>query len=243
MPMKYIKTALLCLFVFSVQVSFSQNSISDSIQHEHAAKNAREFYRASMKENLLLFNGSEYGSIGHNSFGSPFFESDSLLNGSILFMNNWYEDLNFQYDLMIDKLVMYDYKKSYSVTLAGEQIKEFIINGHHFYRLENIASSNTAGFYENLVEGVNKLWARREKKVVLSSNAEDRTSRFTQYNSYFIQKNRLFYPVADENSLLKTMEDKKDDIKKYIRKNKIKFRKQFESAAVKVLVYYNQLMP
>ena len=241
--MKYIKTALLCLLILSVQVSFSQNPISDSIQYEHAVKKARDFYRASMKENLLLFNGSEYGSIGHNSFGSPFFESDSLLKGSILFMGNWYEDLNFQYDLMIDKLVMYDYKKSYSVTLASEQIKEFIINGHHFYRLQNSAVLTKEGFYENLVEAVNKLWARREKKVVLSANAEDRTSRFTQYNSFFIQKNKLFYPVDDESSLLKTMEDKKDDIKKYIRKNKIKFRKQFESSAVKVLVYYNQLIP
>lgn len=240
--MKYLTTALLCILVFSVQVAYSQNPISDSLQYDHAVKNARDFYRASMKENLLLFNGSEYGSVGHNSFGSPFFEFDSLLKGSILFMDNWYEDVNFQYDLMIDKLVMYDYKKNYSVILAGEQIKEFIINGHHFYRLKNGDGLTKEGFYENLVDGQDKLWARREKKVVLSSNAEDRTSRFTQYNSFFIQKNKIFYPVDDESSLIKTMEDKKEDIKKYIRKNKIKFRKQFETAAVKVLAYYNQLM-
>ncbi len=240
--MKYIITALLCVLVFSVQISYSQNPISDSIQYSHAAKNARDFYRSSMKENLLLFNGSEYGRIGHNSFGSPFFESDSLMNGSILFMDNWYEDVNFQYDLMLDKLVMYDYKKSYSVLLASEQIKEFIINGHHFYHLQNNASLSKAGFYENLVDGKNKLWAKREKKVVLSANAEDRTSRFTQYNSFFIQKNKLFYAVDDESSLLKTMEDKRDELKKYFRKNKIKFRKQFESSAVKAVAYYNQLM-
>ena len=75
----------------------------------------------------------------------------------------------------------------------------------------------------------NKLWAKREKKVVLSANAEDRTSRFTQYNSFFIQKNKLFYAVDDDSSLLKTMEDKRDELKKYFRKNKIKFNKSVRS--------------
>jgi len=75
---------------------------------------------------------------------------------------------------------------------------------------------------------------------VLSANAEDRSAHFTQFNDFFVQKNNSFYPVDNESSFTKIMDDRKDEIKKYIRNNKMKFRKQFEESVIKVLTYYNQ---
>jgi len=240
MPKKNITIIIFSIAAFSFHTAFSQTSFSDSVQYHQAIKSTKDFYKASVRENLMLYNGSEYGRTGHNALGFPFFETDSLLNGSIFFNNNRYEDENFQYDIVIDKLVLYDYKKSYSIILAAEQTKEFIINGHHFFYLQNNPILKKTGYYEKLVDGPTILWARREKKVVLSANAEDRSAHFTQFNDFFVQKNNSFYPVDNESSFTKIMDDRKDEIKKYIRNNKMKFRKQFEESVIKVLTYYNQ---
>ena len=59
---------------------------------------------------------------------------------------------------------------------------------------------------------------------------------------YLIQKNETLYPAESENSILLLLKDKNDELKKYIRVNKIKFKKQFELSAIKVINYYNQLI-
>jgi len=242
MQKRNIAIIIFSVFIFSIQIVFSQINFSDSLQYHQAEKNTRDIYRSLIKENLMLYNGSEYGRTNHAAFGFPFFLSDSLINGSIVYNNNLYEDINFQYDIVIDRLVIYDYKKNYFITLAAEKTNEFIIDGHHFYYLQNNATLKNIGFYEKLVDGTKNLWGKREKKLLQSSNAEDRGSRFIQYNSFFVEKNNQFFSADNESSLMKIMDDKKEELKKYIRKNKLRFGKQFESSAIKLVTYYNQLI-
>ena len=229
------------ILLFTCICLFAQSQSEDSILLATAIKKVKSQYQISIKENLLLFNGSEYGKTVQQSKGFPFFDSENLLNGSIFFDDKLYEDLNFQYDLTLDKVIINDFKKNYLITLATEKINYFIINGHEFVRL-SINANKSAGFYERLNKGNISLWAKREKKLVLPANAEEKTPSFIQYDHYLIQKNETLYPAESENSILLLLKDKNDELKKYIIVNKIKFKKQFELSAIKVINYYNQLI-
>ena len=237
MPKKNITIIIFIIAAFSFHTAFSQTSFSDSVQYHQAIKSTKDFYKASVRENLMLYNGSEYGRTGHNALGFPFFETDSLLNGSIFFNNNWYEDENFQYDIVIDKLVLYDYKKSYSIILAAEQTKEFIINRHHFFYLQNNPILKKTGYYELAQEKINLI----EKIIKSDRKFMDNEDLFDDFfNESYKRSFLIAKSVENEYSFIKIMDDRKDEIKKYIRNNKIKFRKQFEVSAIKVLTYYNQ---
>ena len=53
--------------------------------------------------------------------------------------------------------------------------------------------------------------------------------------------NDVYYSVDGKNALLDVLKDKKDDLKKYIRTNKLNFKKNLESSLVLVTIYYSQL--
>jgi hypothetical protein len=47
--------------------------------------------------------------------------------------------------------------------------------------------------------------------------------------------------VSTESDVLKVFKDKRKDISKYLRQNKIKFKKDHEFAMIKMAEYYDQL--
>ncbi|MES1221553.1 MAG: hypothetical protein ABUT20_38995, partial [Bacteroidota bacterium] len=92
-----------------------------------------------------------------------------------------------------------------------------------------------------LVDGKISVYARREKQLKVSSSA-DEDAKYLEYNFYFIRKNDRFYKVDDKSSLLNLLIDKKDQLKKFIKANKLNFRKRLEEAIVKTTNYYIQLI-
>jgi len=55
------------------------------------------------------------------------------------------------------------------------------------------------------------------------------------------KNNERYYPVDTKSDLLTALHDKKEEIKKFVQKNKSDFRKDFENALIKTADYYNQL--
>ena len=54
-------------------------------------------------------------------------------------------------------------------------------------------------------------------------------------------KDTVFYPVREKNSALNVMKDRKSELSKFIHQDKIKFRKDFETALLKTVAYYDSL--
>jgi hypothetical protein len=241
MQKNLMRKAVLGIFVFPFYAAFSQSFSTDSLQYNTALKHIRSQYQNSLKENLLLYSGSEYGRTEQNAKGFPFFETDSATKGSVYYNDNFYDDIPLLYDMALDKVVIFDYKKSNLLTLSSEKIKQFNINGHVFIRLETNSSIKNFGFYERLSDGSTIFWAKREKKLTLSTNSDERNSHFTQYNNYFIQKENALFLTNTEHAIIEILKNKKQEIVRFIHLHNLKFRKDFESSARKVIEYYNQL--
>lgn len=241
MQKNLMRKAFLGILAFPFYTAFTQPFPSDSLQYNIALKHIKTQYQKSLRENLLLYSGSEYGRTEQNAKGFPFFETDSVTKGSVYYNDVLYEDIPLLYDMTIDKVVIYDYKKNNLLTLSSEKIKQFNLNGHLFIRLETNSSIKSFGFYERLTDGSTIFWAKREKRLTLSTNSDERNSHFTQYNNYFIQKENALFLINSEHAIIELLKDKKQDIVRYIHLNNLKFRKDFESSARKVIEYYNQL--
>ncbi|HLZ85775.1 MAG TPA: hypothetical protein VKQ52_00990 [Puia sp.] len=191
-----------------------------------------------------LYNGYEYIRNGTHAQGFPFFGIDSLQPGTLVYDGILHRDIAMEYDLVLDKLVIPDYTGKALISLISEKVDRFTIGPHafrYFPAQPTTSSLPKQGFYEELLgrDSV-ALLARREKKLVFPSS-QDEQAKYEQSNSHFLLIGNRSARVADESSLLDMLKDKKDMLKKYIRDNHIRFKKDLENALIATTSYYLKL--
>jgi hypothetical protein len=213
----------------------------DSLSEKSLIANINQVYLYEIGDNAQIYHGREFIRNGQKAIGFPFYESDNMMNGTISYQGEIYPDRNLYYNLVSDQLIIDNYTHNALITLSPEKVDSFNIGSHVFVPLNSGKSNGLEkdGYYEQLVSGEPALFARREKKLVVGTGSEE--SRYIQYNNYFIRINQVYYPVDGKNALLDVLKDREDELKKYIRSNKINFRKNPESSLVMVTNYYSRL--
>jgi hypothetical protein len=234
----------LSLKLFLLALPAPAQQLTDSLSPDQTAAATENYARVSLGADSRLYNGVEYIRNGIPAKGSPFFDSDSLQPGTLSYDGIVYRDIPLEYDLVLDKLVIRDYTGKALISLINEKIDHFYVGTHHFRYIvpDNTASSPPKkGIYEVLFSsGPLTLLARHEKQLVFPSNKED-PARYNETNTMFLHLNDRFYRVDGEDDLLEALKDKKDPLKKYIRDNKIHFKKELEKSLIQITRFYLQI--
>jgi len=160
-----------------------------------------------------------------------------------LYNGKFYDNIQMYFDLTSNDVIINNYTNTETLKLIPEKVKYFSLLNRHFVHLvpdEQNSSVIRNGFYEQLCQGKAIVYARREKQLQLSGNTEE-DARYAEYDYYFIKLQNAFYKVDDEHSLLEVFGNKKEELKKFIKENKLSFKKHLEEAIVKTTDYYNQL--
>ena len=239
--MKFIFSILLLLLLGRLT---AQQAMTDSSFYSQSVSNVLAAYRGTVQERLHIYNGAAYLRTGHGIRGTPFFESDSLMPGGIFYDGRLYEDLLLQYDMVTGQAIIRNYQQQNELQLVPEKLAWFYIAQHVFVRIAadaEMPSFISTGFYEKLYQGKMTVFARRQKLARRATDAYDNKGNYAEYNSYFLLLNDVFYPANDKNDFLSLMGPEKDAVAKYIKDNKINFRKRRETAMVQVAAYYDKL--
>ena len=232
---------LLHLVCLSVPIN-AQSFVTDTVVNEGLSREAINIYRNKLGGYNNLYNGIEYIGSYPGTTGHPYFEWDTLQHGFLKYNGVIYPDIGLKYDLVSNQLVLTG-KQNLSISLLTKNVSFFSINGHFF--INSIQDSITerlpeTGFYEVLYSGPTTILAIRKKKVERSSRVED-PFIFKQYNTYYIKKDGAYKPVEDERDLLFLLGEHKNELRTYLRQNKMTFKKEREKSLVKVVTYYDQL--
>jgi len=125
--------------------------------------------------------------------------------------------------------------------LSPRKVDSFTINAHVFVILESNASNQLPvdGYYEQLYSGEPAVYVKRVKKLASGTGSEE--AKYIQYNNFFVRLKNVYYPIDGKSSLLEVLKDENDALRKYIRANKLNFKKNPESALVLSATYYSQL--
>lgn len=188
-----------------------------------------------------LYNGREYIRNGTPAKGTPYFAYDSLIAGSLAYDGVTYQ-LPLEYDLAQDQLVIRYYNDDLLISLVGEKTNWFSIGPYRFrYFGAGTTHLPEAGFYEELFAGNTVvLLARKHKNLVFPTSSEQQ-AQYVEYDSYFVVLNGVAYKIGGERELLDILKEKKDELKKYIRKNHLSFGRHIESSLIQTIAYYQQL--
>ena len=226
------------LFTFNKTIAQTTSSNQSSPYN-----NIKAYYQKEIGDKSHLYIGKEYAKYKSGIKGTQFFISTQMQNSAIFYDGTLYEDVPLLYDLVRQEVVINRYDDNTRIKLLNEKIKYFIISGHRF---ENFAfrernNHNINDFYDIIFDGKADVLVNRIKKVEMTLNPED-PPKFTERDKIFIQNENNIYTVDKTNSILKALNDKKDMVRTFIRKNKFKFKNNAEEEIVKTVAYYETLI-
>ncbi len=231
------------IFQFSCISNLLAQQFNDSLQFKESISGIHRIYLNEIGDNAQIYHGTEYIRNGQKALGFPYYESDSMLVGSVNYLGYEYPDLTLFYNLVTDEIIIPNYLHNALIILPEGKVDSFSVGSHVFIplRTKRYRGIPTDGFYEQLFSGEPGIYARREKRLVTGTGSEE--NKYIQYNMYYLRKNNVFYMVDDKKALLNLLKDQEDQLKKFIRANKLKFniKKDLESSLVLTTMYYSRL--
>ncbi|EMR01473.1 hypothetical protein ADICEAN_03404 [Cesiribacter andamanensis AMV16] len=228
---------MLLFLVFYSSVRAQAPIASDSLT---AYSNTILLYRNMIRENSRLYSGREYVPLSRRIQGHAFYASNDWAQGSLVYWGEQYEQVPLLYDILSDELVIRHYDSSFRIKLIADKITAFSIYNHHFIRLEPPRGAPlAAGFYDQLYKGGTLLLAKRRKTILETRGDGQVKQEFEQNDQYYIFKEGTYYPVSKRGAVLKVLKDKRKEVKRMMKQNKVLFWQNPEYAMIKMLEFYD----
>ncbi|XOV91314.1 MAG: hypothetical protein ACFHWX_13990 [Bacteroidota bacterium] len=195
--------------------------------------------------NLPIISGSYYQVLHKSTNSHQFFISSKWNEIEISYSNQPYYDFYGLYDIETDVLLLRHTGISYNaqpLDVRQEKIDWFNMEGHYFkYYQESEAPINRSGFYDELYIGKHiELIVKREKKAFPSQG--ELTMEFKNYDRYFLKYQGIYNQVSSRRSVIKVLLEYKKELRKYIRQNMLKPKKEHDQDLVMLLEYCNNLV-
>jgi hypothetical protein len=240
---KYIYLVLI-LFINSIDKALSQTALTDSAQATTAAINTINIYYSQIGENAHLFNGAENNGYNQSVLGHPYLDSTVMEEGDIFFDGVLYKKIPLLYDLYNDQIIINKYKQNYKITLPKEKIGFFSLNAHTYIRMNASTKEKDliAGFYDRVYDGNTTVLVKR-KKLLADADALNGVARmrYTPKENYFVKTKGDYTEITNKKNLFKLFGEQYKDVRKYLKKNKINYKKQPEYYIAKASEYFDQL--
>ncbi|MEP7376999.1 MAG: hypothetical protein ABI675_26605 [Chitinophagaceae bacterium] len=240
---KHCLYCLLLLAILTAKNSFAQTYLSDTALSRSAQTNLIQLYIDSIKENLRLYNGTEFTAAYRSSAGHPFFESSEPQQGDIFYNEIYYPGVRLSYDLTRDEIIFVTPSDNLNIKLITEKVSWFSIQNHLFIYISgdsNAVNFRRSGFYELAYDGIYSVLIKR-KKALEQSSREENVSKFIERTYYYARKDEVYYAIDSRRSLLSLCKDKKPEVAKYMQREKLDFKKDPGNTIIKTINYYTQL--
>ena len=240
----FLRFTLLSIVIHLIGLSFSFSQSAPIINTNSPIYKAEAFFNSSIKEQSLLFNGTFFKDYPETVDGSANFQDlQTFSKGTIFYHDFRFDSIPLMYDLYEDKIISLLNNNKYA--LRSDKVSDFYYNNHHFKYINVIDSTKSvikSGFYDMIYEGKSKILVKRTKTLQVSQDDKSIRYYFQPKTYYYLERGGKYQSITGEKSFLSYFEDRKAELKKQLKENKIKFRKSPEAAMVLLATYYEKLL-
>ncbi|TGE06089.1 hypothetical protein [Hymenobacter fodinae] len=223
---------------------YSQTTTSESSPALTSVANYRQKYAEGIDINSRLYNGPEYifyDKYYRNNTGHQFFSKAEEQLGKIEYDGQQFTNIPILYDIHLGQVVLTHPSSTLKFRLVNEKVKSFSLLGHTFVRLTTPTVEKpliTTGFYDLLFNQGLQVYAKWDKEMKTKAEQGVVHAIFTEHVNYFAYKDTAYYRISSINDLANLFPDKKSDIQKFARSNKLKFNKANRAATLVQLAQY-----
>jgi hypothetical protein len=229
------------LFCSSFLCTFSFCQSNNDTSSNAEINKSLELYDQYMGPQANIYNGGEYVPLLFKKEGTPFFDSDTLRRGWVSYENYIYRPIPIQYDVSKDQLIILNFDEKSKIFLQNNRVDSFHFGNHTFIRLKENPKQNlsNSGFYEISFDGNIQVLASRKKNIKETIQANEVVRIFNTTDRFYIKKNEKYYEVKNENDVFRVIGNRRNEIKRALRQQKIKFRNNFEEALITAAKIYD----
>ena len=234
----FILLILIFLFHFSIGQSKPDTAFVFS-----AVNHAKKTYTQGLGVHAHLNNGVEHKRYMDEVELEAYLEPD-WIDGSIFYDQELFENVPLMYDMIAQRVVTL-YFFGQAIDLITDRVDWFVINRRKFVYLGRGKKDAVIdpAFYELLDNGNVKLYVRRRKRINEKTGEKKIVyTVFSMKNHFFLYKGGNYISVNGKKALVAALNDKKEELKKFKKENKIHFNKENKEMAIKQYVaHYNEL--
>lgn len=199
--------------------------------------------RDNPQEDFLIMNGKLWRNLYLGIKGNPYFMTGDFLNGDITFNGKVFSDRIFKYDTYNDEIVLW-INTSTTIILNKEMVSEFNINylgqKYHIINLGEDTTSIISGFVNVYYDGPTPLYVKYRKEIEILA-VDNRYDLFIDLHRTYIKKDGQILQVSGKGELFKILSERKEQLKQYIKANKLRVTKKEPRSFIPVLEYYDKL--
>ena len=245
--MVFYRIIILCALMLGNLKVFSQPVITDTTLKTTTAIAALQLYQNAMSAQLKLYNGPEYKYENPNIKGSPFFiESNEWQKGTVVYDGAVYQNVSMRYDLFKDELVVLHYTGVSPFYLIKDKVSHFDFDQHNFTHvkiMEGTTRGISSGYYEVLYEGSITILAKYNviKQAQVGTQTGNVYGEFVHSTRYFVLVNNQYQDFKKPSALTGILEDKKEELRRFIKVNKIDTKNNPKESIAIIAAEYDRL--
>jgi hypothetical protein len=237
-----------CLLLLLLIAHASVSAQADAVLPDTATATVRRQYLQNLGPGSSFYTGKVYERYWTGIKGHPFFLGEQYNQGSVNYQGVAYENISLMYDMSRDVLVTRDFTGELAMELLREKITRFRIANHRFINIDpDSTSSMRPGFYEILYDGSVSVLVKRMNQVVRVTRREDEPGKvsadrqFTEYDEFYVLKDNRYNVIRGESDLLAVLKDRRPELRKFLSRRTVSYRKDPAAAIVAAVSYYEQL--
>ena len=197
----------------------------------------------TLDENQILFNGRLWRNLYNKIKEDQFLFSKDFLPGSITIGGETFKDVSVRYDIYNDE-IMTPTNHGLILRLNKEMVDSFSINfqntNWHFTKIPEDSVKILKGYVNVLYSGKSSLYVRYKKEVELLA-VDRKYDRFYQTHKIYFVKDNIVYLVSGKREFFKLMGDDKQQVRNFIKKNKLSLSRVKPESFVPVIQFYDSL--
>ena len=233
-PALYYLTSVLFLLI-------CRSGLPEFIQ---AATTYSNVIQQDLSDKQILLNGRIWWNQYSRVTGDQFFLGNIFFKGSVTFNGRKFDNLDLKYDIHNDELILSI--KSYPVIILNkEMVDNFsLVLGNRIFHIINAGNDTSGvlrGYVNVLYDGPSSLYVKFIKKIQPLA-VDGKNDLFYQEHLVFLRKGSEIVPVEGKRKLMNLLEDKKKEIRDYLKNNRIKVMQKDPYTFIPVLKYYDSIM-
>ncbi|PLX14551.1 MAG: hypothetical protein C0598_01010 [Marinilabiliales bacterium] len=193
----------------------------------------------------ILINGISYIPLHPSANGNPFFGENTFITSYINLKGRDFKNVLLKYDIE-QQVVILKVNESYGgkkINLSNNYIKDFVINNKHFVNINEFDIEDEYIKFLELVYMGDFIFGNYYSKnflAVYSNKYPYGKYTKTKVSKYLFLNGKKYF-IKNKGDILSLFPEHKHDIKKFIKKNKIKFRKATNDEFFKLMQYCDEL--
>lgn len=239
---RFFSTGSLFPFVFSLLLLISFTAAS-----QNGATGLLKYTADQYGTSDILVNGWKYFPEHFNAKGDPYFNDLGWEKGSVETPMEKFDDLLLRYNIQMDELVLQktlkDGKPAF-VMLNPDFVKSFDIASYHFVNAgKEKLHPDLDGYVEVIYSGRLKFLARHSKMFVANYSVNSPQGSISGQNTtYYLLNGDQLNKILSKRSLFRLFPEKKKQIRKFLKKEKIRFKRANRRQQAELMKYLDEIL-